>query len=153
MYVGKTKGRPGFLLARQSICVQTTHCSDEPALFPNPRLHRPSQAASPEASNCSSRGIVYFASSQIPRSISLHRWEQNGKNRPASHSFRDGLSTGLSQAGHLRFMARFCQEACSSCSVISPCSIMRAYSTQYLAHGLALSRALLIALLVPSQMP
>lgn len=41
----------------------------------------------------------------------------------------------------------------SSCSVRSPCSTFRAYSTQYLAHGFASSLALLIGLSVPGQIP
>jgi len=57
--------------------------------------------------DCKSELILYSPSSQTPRSRSLQRCEQKGKNSTCLGGSRDGASTGLPQIGHPCFIARF----------------------------------------------
>lgn len=57
--------------------------------------------------DCKSELILYSPSSQTPRSRSLQRCEQKGKNSTCLGGSRDGASTGLPQIGHLCCIARF----------------------------------------------
>jgi len=52
--------------------------------------------------------ILYSASSQAPKSISLHRREQKGKNFASSDCFSGGSLTIFLQIGHLCFIIRYC---------------------------------------------
>jgi hypothetical protein len=52
--------------------------------------------------------ILYSASSQAPKSISLHRREQKGKNFISSDCFSGGSLTIFLQIGHLCFIIRYC---------------------------------------------
>jgi len=91
------------------------------AELPYAANHQPlsGNGVSGPAGCCFSVGILYSASSQSPRSINLHRREQNGK-KPAlawdlAGSRRDILSI-LWQIGHLGFITiykykRFCPKS------------------------------------------
>jgi len=57
-------------------------------------------------SDFKSETILYSASSQAPKSINLHRFEQKGKNFPALASCMSGALMILWHTGHLRFMAK-----------------------------------------------
>jgi len=57
--------------------------------------------------DCRSELILYSPSNQAPRSRSLQRCEQKGKNSACLGGSRDGASTGLPQIGHLCFIAGF----------------------------------------------
>jgi len=48
-----------------------------------------------------SEGILYLASNQAPRSISLHLWEQKGKNLLSSDDFCEAVLMVFLQVGHL----------------------------------------------------
>jgi len=50
---------------------------------------------------------LYLASSQAPKSISLHRCEQKGKNFASSGCFLVGILIILLQIGHLCFMLKY----------------------------------------------
>jgi hypothetical protein len=97
--------------------------------------------------------ILYLSSSHAPKSINLHRCEQKGRNFASSDCLLKDTLTIFRQIGHRCFILRYQSGFCCSGSVAMPCSSFRAYSTQYLAHGSASSRAFCICLPVPSQMP
>lgn len=83
-------------------------------LLPNGAAHCASEGLSEAAGvdscdcpDCRSKLILYSPSNQAPRSRSLQRCEQKGKNSACLGCPRDGVLTGLPQVGHLCFIARF----------------------------------------------
>jgi len=75
-------------------------------LFLNIAVYRSSAEVSEEVSGCSGI-ILYLASSQAPKSISLHRCEQKGKNFASAGCFLGDTLTIFLQIGHLCFITQY----------------------------------------------
>ena len=75
-------------------------------LFLNIAIYR-SSVEVPEEVLDSSEVTLYLASSQAPKSISLHRCEQKGKNFASLDCFLGDILTVFLQVGHLCFIREY----------------------------------------------